>query len=214
MECHAVLRFACCAVLCLTVLHSAALLTQLSGDIVGSPSSNLTDVDAFQMRVIYDAANMRQGLVQIPPTSILTLDPLYCSYSTLRVVLACKSATRHAATFRHFCQPPSSPISRQQAFQSSLPQGQASMGSSAIQSQAERQWPQDGSQGHRHHLLLPKALPQGNLSRYFDLACITAGLRCLAGQQDAWEDAWLVLNHALGNCAQEGQWLVSLQTLV
>ncbi len=88
------------------------------------------------------------------------------------------------------------------------------MGSSAFQSQAGRQWPQDTSQGQRHHLLLPKALPQGNLSRYFDLACITAGLRCLAGQQDAWEDAWLVLNHALGNYAQEGQRLVSLHMLI
>ena len=152
--------------------------------------------------------------MQIPPTSILTLDPLYCSYSTLRVVLACKSATRHAATFRHFCQPPSSPSSCQQTFHNSLPQGQASISSSAFQSQPERQWPQDRSQGHRHHLLLPKALPQGNLSRYFDLACITAGLRCLAGQQDAWEDAWLVLNHALGNYAQEGQRLVSLHMLI
>lgn len=140
---------------------------------------------------------------RITPTSILTLDPLYCSYSTLRVVLACKSATRHAATFRHFCQPISSPSSCQQALHGAVPQGLASMGSSTFQSQAERQWPQDASQGHRHHLLLPKALPQGNLSRYFDLACITAGLRCLAGQQDAWEDAWLVLNHALGNYAQE-----------
>ena len=53
------LRFACCAVLCLTVLHSTVLLTQLSGDIVGSTSSKLTDVDAFQMCVVYDAANMR-----------------------------------------------------------------------------------------------------------------------------------------------------------
>ena len=64
-------------------------------------------------------------------------------------------------------------------------------------------WP-NHQQGQRHHLLLPKALPQGNLSRYFDLACVTSGLRCLDGQQDAWEDAWLVLQHALDNLTAEG----------
>ena len=80
------------------------------------------------------------------------------------------------------------------------------MGSSARWSQADRQqWPQGDSQVQRHHLLLPKALPQGNLMRYFDLACITAGLRCLSGQQDAWEDAWLVLKHAVANLGKEGQ---------
>lgn len=64
-------------------------------------------------------------------------------------------------------------------------------------------WPH-GHQGQRHHLLLPKALPQGNLSRYFDLACVTSGLRCLNGQQDAWRDAWLVLQHAVGHITAEG----------
>ncbi|KAL0028131.1 hypothetical protein WJX77_009068 [Trebouxia sp. C0004] len=191
---------------------SPTLPSQLVGLLSKDGSDHAVDTWCWQALYLLQAqlsASQIDQILQhpaaqrIPPTSILTLDPLYCSYSTLRVVLACKSATRHAATFRHFCQPPPSPSSRQQAFHCSLPQAQASMGSSAFQAQAARQWPQDGSQGHRHHLLLPKALPQGNLSRYFDLACITAGLRCLAGQQDAWEDAWLVLNHALGNWAQE-----------
>ena len=146
-------------------------------------------------------------LLQIPPTSILTLEPLYCSYSALRVILACKSATRQSSPLTQFCLPQCSPHSNQQLPSQPHGQGQNSVGSSAFQSQADRQqWPQlDGQQVQRHHLLLPKALPQGNLSRYFDLACITAGLRCLGGQQDAWEDAWLVLKHALRNFATEGQ---------
>ncbi|DBA88872.1 TPA: hypothetical protein ACH3X2_000117 [Trebouxia sp. C0005] len=194
----------------------SALSPTLPSQLIGLLSKDGTDhaVDTWCWQALYllqaqlSASQIEQILQhpaahRIPPTSILTLDPLYCSYSTLRVVLACKGATRHAAMLRHFCQPPSSPSSCQQAVHSAIPQGQASLCSSAFQSQAERQWPQDASQGHRHHLLLPKALPQGNLSRYFDLACITAGLRCLAGQQDAWQDAWLVLNHALGHHAQE-----------
>lgn len=83
-------------------------------------------------------------------------------------------------------------------------------GSSLLSQSAGRQlqpegptWP-NNQQGQRHHLLLPKALPQGNLSRYFDLACVTSGLRCLDGQQDAWEDAWLVLQHALDSFLAEG----------
>ncbi|KAA6419767.1 MAG: hypothetical protein FRX49_10300 [Trebouxia sp. A1-2] len=194
----------------------SALSPTLPSQLIGLLSKDGTDhaVDTWCWQALYllqaqlSASQIEQILQhpaahRIPPTSILTLDPLYCSYSTLRVVLACKGATRHAAMLRHFCQPPSSPSSCQQAVHSAIPQGQASLCSSAFQSQAERQWPQHASQGHRHHLLLPKALPQGNLSRYFDLACITAGLRCLAGQQDAWQDAWLVLNHALGHHAQE-----------
>ena len=80
------------------------------------------------------------------------------------------------------------------------------MGNSSQSSQLQAEGPRwsHDNQGQRHHLLLPKALPQGNLSRYFDLACVTSGLRCLNGQQDAWEDAWLVLQHALDNLTAEG----------
>ena len=75
------------------------------------------------------------------------------------------------------------------------------MGNSAHQGERQH-WPSQGPQ--RHNLLLPKALPQGNLARYFDLACVTAALRCLEGQQRAWEDAWLVLQHALASFYNEG----------
>lgn len=147
----------------------------------------------------------RDVIVQIPPTSILTLDPLYCSFSALRVILACKSATRHSPQITNFCPPQCGLHSNQQISPQPHSQGQPSRASFAFQPQTDRQqWPQHGQQVQRHHLLLPKALPQGNLSRYFDLACITAGLRCLSGQQDAWEDAWLVLKHALGNFATGG----------
>lgn len=144
-------------------------------------------------------------MMQIPPTSILTLDPLYCSYSALRVILACKSATRHSPSFTQFCPPACGPHSNQQISPGPYGQGQPSGAGLSLQPETDRQqWPLHGQQAQRHHLLLPKALPQGNLSRYFDLACITAGLRCLSGQQDAWEDAWLVLKHALGNFATQG----------
>lgn len=145
-------------------------------------------------------------LLQISLTSILTLDPLYCSYSALRVILACKSATKHAPPFGDFCHLPASSETQHRTLARSLSQGQTPVGTAAHQPLVEGQrWPQDGAQVQRHHLLLPKALPQGNLTRYFDLACITAGLRCLGGQQDAWEDAWLVLKHALGNYTKDGE---------
>ena len=157
--------------------------------------------------------------MQIPPTSILTLDPLFCSNSALRVILACRSATNPSSASRHYIAKDfgtarasvgSQPLyrgSQSQSIGNSCP----SMGNSSLSSRsAERQpqpeglrWP-NNQQGQRHHLLLPKALPQGNLSRYFDLACVTSGLRCLEGQQDAWEDAWLVLHHALDNLTGEG----------
>lgn len=177
---------------------------------------------------------------KIPPTSILTLEPLYCSWSAFRLALACQATVKppphltHSvylpATDTHGHQSPSAAPSHGQAstssstlqgsrsqwagqesigssaLQASRPQwaGQESTGSSALQAsghqradrEAKRQqWAKGDSQ--RHHLLLPKALPQGNLMRYFDLACVTAALRCLDGQQGAWEDAWLVLMHAL-----------------
>ncbi|KAL3146495.1 hypothetical protein ABBQ32_000749 [Trebouxia sp. C0010 RCD-2024] len=163
---------------------------------------------------------------RIPPTSILTLEPLFCSYSALRVILACRSATKSMSTLRHYTaacpgslqasgcnwrpaagsQPPKGSQSHvtgndfQPEGNNFLPIGSSSLSSQATgrhhQDEGAR-WPHD-HQGQRHHLLLPKALPQGNLSRYFDLACVTSGLRCLTGQQDAWHDAWLVLQHALG----------------
>lgn len=191
--------------------------------------------------------------MQVPPTSILTLEPLYCSYSALRVILACRSAIKSTSASRHYLpkgvgnaqasvesygltasnhsQSMGTQIqsmgsqSQSMGSQSQLMGSQTlSMGSSAqsrgngtLPTQSvgrqpqseEHKWPND-QQGHRNHLLLPKALPQGNLSRYFDLACVTSGLRCLGGQQDAWEDAWLVLQHALGNLTAEGIYLARL----
>lgn len=164
--------------------------------------------------------------MQIPPTSIHTLEPLYCSYSALRVILACRSAIKSSSASRHYlpkgvgnaqasidshgltASNQSFTMGSQSQSMGSSPwsRGSGSLPTQSVGRQPQPEgprWPHD-QQGHGNHLLLPKALPQGNLSRYFDLACVTSGLRCLGGQQDAWEDAWLVLQHALGNLTAEG----------
>ena len=153
--------------------------------------------------------------MQIPPTSMLTLEPLYCSYSAQLVVLTCKSATKDdSPSRRHIannCQRVNACIGSHQ--QSGNWQDPVANQPRAVGSPLEAVafgskdgtlgWPED-PQGQRHHLHLPKALPQGNLGRYFDLACITSGLRCLSGHLDAWQDAWQVLRHALTNLHTEG----------
>lgn len=153
--------------------------------------------------------------MQRPPTSMLTPDPLYCSYSAQLVILACKSASKDGSSSRCYIASNCQHVSTRLATHRQSHDRRASVGNQsqamgsplealAFGSKAERVGWAGGPQGQRHHLHLPQALPQGNLGRYFDLACITSGLRCLSGYLDAWQDAWQVLQHALANLHIEG----------
>ena len=132
------------------------------------------------------------------------------------MALACHSTSRPTLNMTDSVYLPASTTHSHQSPPPASLQGQIPIGSSALGAIRQR-WANKDTQRHqwakeetqRHHLLLPKALPQGNLSRYFDLACVTAALRSLDGQKGAWEDAWLVLKHALPKLHDEGEFVLT-----